>query len=92
MTVAAGVSLLYSMSLTGRRFVSVKFPVSSWFASASTMPISTAPSVIQRGSPTKAAMLASVTPFSALDLSGKEGAAGEGHGNGQDDCGDEEAG
>ena len=39
------------MSLTGRRVVSVKYPVSSWIALASTMPISTAPSAIHRGLP-----------------------------------------
>ena len=39
------------MSLTGRRFISVKYPVSNWMALASTMPMSTAPSAIQRGLP-----------------------------------------
>ena len=39
------------MSLTGRRLVSVKYPVSSWMALASTMPIRIAPSAIHRGLP-----------------------------------------
>ena len=51
MTVAAPVSELCPMSRTGRRFTSVKYPVSSWMALASTMPISTAPNAIQRGLP-----------------------------------------
>ena len=51
MTVAAPVSELSPMSLTGRRLVSVKYPVSSWMALASTMPIRIAPSAIQRGLP-----------------------------------------
>ena len=48
---AAPVSELCPMSRTGRRFTSVKYPVSSWMALASTMPISTAPNAIQRGLP-----------------------------------------
>ena len=36
MTVAAPVSELSPISLTGRRLVSVKYPVSSWMALAST--------------------------------------------------------
>ena len=51
MTVAAPVSLLSPMSLTGRRLVSVKYPVSSWMALASTMPIRIAPNAIHRGLP-----------------------------------------
>ena len=51
MTVAAPVSELSPMSLTGRRLVSVKYPVSSWMALASTMPMRIAPSAIQRGLP-----------------------------------------
>ncbi len=50
-TVAAPVSELCPMSLTGRRVVSVKYPVSSWIADASTIPITTAPNAIHRGLP-----------------------------------------
>ncbi len=50
-TVAAPVSEASPMSLTGLRLVSVKYPVSSWIADASTMPISTAPNAIHRGLP-----------------------------------------
>ena len=39
MTVAAPVSELSPMSRTGLRLVSVKYPVSSWMALASTMPM-----------------------------------------------------
>ena len=39
------------MSRTGRRLVSVKYPVSSWMALASTMPIRTAPNAIHCGLP-----------------------------------------
>ena len=39
------------MSLTGRRLVSVKYPVSNWMADASTIPISTAPNAIHCGLP-----------------------------------------
>ena len=51
MTVAAPVCAASPMSLTGRRLVSVKYPVSSWMALASTIPISIAPSAIHRGLP-----------------------------------------
>ena len=50
-TVAAPVSELCPMSRTGRRVVSVKYPVSSWIADASTIPISTAPNAIHCGLP-----------------------------------------
>jgi len=51
MTVAGPVSEASAMSWTGRRFISVKYPVSNWMALASTMPMNTAPSEIQRGLP-----------------------------------------
>ena len=51
MTVAAPVSEALAMSWTGRRFISVKYPVSNWMALASTMPMNTAPSAIHRGLP-----------------------------------------
>ena len=46
-TVAAPVSELSPISLTGCRLVSVKYPVSSWMALASTRPMSTAPMASQ---------------------------------------------
>src|SRR6516162_9136224 len=51
MTVAAPVSELCPMSLTGRRVASVKYPVNSWMALARMHLISTAPNAIQRGLP-----------------------------------------
>ena len=39
------------MSRTGLRLVSVKYPVSSWIALASTSPMITAPIAITRGFP-----------------------------------------
>ncbi len=51
-------------SVTDRRFVSVK------------LPISTAPSVIQRGSPPKVAMLASMTPSARFTCPVRKGEAG----------------
>ena len=49
MTVAAPVSAVFAMSWTGRRFVSVKYPVSSWIGAASTMPMITAQIANSRG-------------------------------------------
>ena len=51
MTVAAPVSELSPISRTGLRLVSVKYPVSSWMALASTRPMSTAPMASSRGLP-----------------------------------------
>ena len=51
-TVAAPVTELCAISLTGRRLVSVKYPVSSWIVLASTRPMSTAPMASHRGLPT----------------------------------------
>jgi len=62
MTVAGPVRELSPMSLTGRRLVSVKYPVSSWIALASTRPMSTAPIASQRGFPAWLRMPASETP------------------------------
>ena len=50
-TVAAPVSEASPISRTGLRLVSVKYPVSSWIALASTSPITTAPMASQRGLP-----------------------------------------
>ena len=71
MTVAAPVSELSPMSLTGRRLVSVKYPVSSWMVLASAMPIRMAPNAIHCGSLPWRRMLTSVTPLSLLKLSGR---------------------
>ena len=49
MTVAGPVREDLATSSTGRRPVSVKYPVSCWIAAASTMPISTAPIARNRG-------------------------------------------
>jgi hypothetical protein len=51
MTVAAPVCDDLPMSRTGRRVVSVKYPVSAWIAAASTMPMTTAPTATSRGLP-----------------------------------------
>ncbi len=50
------------MSLTGRRFVSVKYPVSCWIRAARTMPMVTAANASTRGSPPCPLTAASVTP------------------------------
>ena len=51
MTVAAPVARALADVLTGLRLVSVKYPVSSWMALASTSPMSTAPIASHRGLP-----------------------------------------
>src|SRR5438067_925192 len=51
MTVAGPPAVLSPISRTGFRFVSVKYPVSSWMVLASTRPMSTAPIASQRGLP-----------------------------------------
>ncbi len=71
MTVAGPVSELSPMSLTGRREVSVKYPVSSWIALASTRPMRTAPMASSRGLPLWFRIAADETPFSALNLDGR---------------------
>src|SRR5579859_4101020 len=63
MTVAAPVRELSPMSLTGRRLVSVKYPVSSWMALASTMPIRIAMNAITRGLPAKFVMEVPAKPL-----------------------------
>ena len=57
------------MSRTGRRFISVKYPVSNWMALASTIPMNTAPSAIHWGLPWSSAMAGSVMPFRSLKWS-----------------------
>ena len=71
MTVAAPVPELCPMSRTGLRLVSVKYPVSSWMALASTRPIRTAPSASQRGLPAWCRMAGSVMPLNWLNLAGR---------------------
>ncbi len=70
---AAPVSEARAMSRTGRRLVSVKYPVSSWIPAARTSPIRTAPIAISRGSrsPTWLAT-SSATPPSSRILPGRK--------------------
>ena len=70
-TVAAPVSELSPISLTGLRLVSVKYPVSNWMALASTRPISTAPMASHRGLPPWLRIAWSVTPLSSLNFAGR---------------------
>ncbi len=51
MTVAAPVSEVSATSLTGRRTVSVKYPVNCWMSTASTTPMTTATNAITAGLP-----------------------------------------
>ena len=71
MTVAAPVCELAATSFTGRRLVSVKYPVSSWMALASTRPISTAPIASHCGLPLWTRTLVSVAPVSWLKCAGR---------------------
>ena len=68
---AAPPAVASPISRTGFRLVSVKYPVSSWMALASTRPMSTAPIASQRGLPACARMRGSVTPVSSLNLAGR---------------------
>ena len=74
MTVAAPVSELSPISLTGFRLVSVKYPVSNWMALASTSPTITAPMASSRGLPPWVRIewaVTPVTPLSSLNLAGR---------------------
>jgi len=69
--VAAPVSELSPISMTGLRLVSVKYPVSSWIALASTSPITTAPMASHRGLPPWVRIAVLVIPLSSLNLAGR---------------------
>ncbi len=73
-TVAGPVSELSPISRTGLRLVSVKYPVSSWMALASTSPITTAPMASHWGLPPCVRIAWAplpVTPLSSLNLDGR---------------------